>query len=434
MGLKHTVFWFRRDLRLFDNHGLWQALTQSNNVLPIFIFDSNILEHLPKNDARVVFIFNTLSLINKSLKQKFNLEISIYHGAPLEIIQNICATIQVEKVICNSDFEPYGINRDQQIKKYLSEQGLAFKSYNDHIIHSPTEILKSDNTPYIVYTPYSKIWIRSYDSVKDNYYPSEELLDHFCKKQNHSNPNLKSLGFQATNQLIENYSLSNNFINQYHCNRDFPNLDSTSKLGPHLRFGTVSVRQIAKKALLSEDKTFLKALIWRDFFIQIMFHFPQSLIKSFKPKYDAIKWRNNTTEFDFWCQGKTGYPLVDAGMRELNKTGYMHNRVRMVTASFLCKHLLIDWRWGEAYFAEKLNDFELASNVGNWQWVAGTGVDAAPYFRIFNPATQLEKFDKQQEYVSKWVSEINTSLYPEPIVDHKEARLRCLATYKMALS
>ncbi|OIQ30485.1 MAG: deoxyribodipyrimidine photolyase [Bacteroidetes bacterium MedPE-SWsnd-G2] len=429
-----TIFWFRRDLRLNDNHGLWQALKEKKRVLPIFIFDTTILDQLPKKDRRISFIMKHLTSMNETLKSNYNSGISIFHGDPLEIFKQLSTTYQLEDVYCNLDYEPYGIERDSLIKMFLNESNINFNSFKDHLIHDPTNILKSDQTPYVVYTPFSKLWISKYAAIKDDNFPSETKLEYLISKDNNKIPTLNSIGFERASTSIQDFNLTDLFIDNYEANRDFPYLDSSSKLGPHLRFGTVSVREIAKKAYNRNNRIFLKALIWREFFIHILYHFPHSITKAFKPKYDAIRWRNDPQEFEAWCNGETGYPLVDAGMRELNATGYMHNRVRMVAASFLCKHLLIDWRWGEAYFAHKLNDFELASNVGNWQWVAGTGVDAAPYFRIFNPIMQLQKFDKQHQYISKWVNDFSTEHYPEPIVDHKTARLRCLETYKNAIA
>jgi len=337
-------------------------------------------------------------------------------------------------VYTNHDYEPYGIQRDLEVSEFLKSISVAFKTFKDHVIFEWNAILKKDRTPYKVYTPYSKQWIKQLETHPIQHYPSQNELNQLYKYDNKAFPALSLIGFVSPSIKIELYNTHATLIQNYEATRNFPALQKgTSKVGPHLRFGTISIRNLVKKALEHHNNTYLKELIWREFFIQILWHYPQTVTKSFKPQYDGIQWRNNKQEFKKWCQGETGYPLVDAGMRQLNATGYMHNRVRMVVGSFLCKHLLIDWRWGEAYFAKKLNDFELASNVGNWQWVAGCGVDAAPYFRIFNPTTQIQKFDKEQHYIKTWVPDYQELTYPTPIVDHKLARERCLKTYKTAL-
>ncbi len=428
-----TLFWFRRDLRLTDNVGLHYALKENKNVLPIFIFDTEILDSLPKDDARVTFIYNTLHQLKQTLEKKYNSTIHLYNGTPYNVFKKIIATYSVKAVYTNTDYEPYAIQRDNRIEKLLQSHGIAFKSYKDQVIFHKNQIVKQDGSPYIVYTPYMKAWKQAFtDSCVYNH-DINSLSNNFYKNAPQQNVTLKELGFKQSKQEVQPYTIHDDLIENYAETRDFPALNGTSKLSPHLRFGTVSIRQVVKKAYSFKKQTFLNELIWREFFMQILWHFPDTVHKSFKPQYDAIQWRNNEKEFELWCKGKTGYPLVDAGMRELNQTGYMHNRVRMVVGSFLCKHLLIDWRWGEAYFAQKLLDYEMASNVGNWQWVAGCGVDAAPYFRIFNPTTQLQKFDKNLNYIKKWVPEFQELTYPTPIVDHKKARERCLKVYKEAL-
>jgi len=430
---KITLFWFRRDLRLQDNHGLFEALSKHKNVQPIFIFDPNILDKLKKDDARVTFIYQELEKINKKLI-KLGSSLLIFHQTPLELFKKIAKEKNINTVYTNKDYEPYGISRDKEVRDFLSLNNITFQSFKDHVIFEESEIVKDDGTPYKVYTPFSKKWITTLQKKKHSFYPSEEHLQNFIKKENNSFLSLSDLGFIKSKISIPAYNISNDLINKYEDVRNFPAINGTSKLGHHLRFGTISVRKCVSEALKSDNITFLKELIWREFFMNILWHFPHTVTKAFKPKYDFIEYRNNKDDFKKWCEGKTGYPLVDAGMRELNKTGFMHNRVRMLVGSFLCKHLLIDWRWGEAYFAEKLLDFELSSNVGNWQWVAGCGVDAAPYFRIFNPTTQILKFDKQLEYINKWVSDFQELTYPTQMVDHKFARERCLNTYKKALN
>jgi len=430
---KISIFWFRRDLRLHDNVGLFHALKSEEKILPIFIFDTEILQKLPKDDARVSFIHNELNKMNEHLKS-IGKQINIYHGTPKEIFQLLVEEHDLVNVFTNHDYEPYAIQRDLEIEKILASKNIKFQTYKDQVIFERNEITKQDGLPYVVYTPYSKKWLEAYHTNKKKNYPSEDLLSQISSEGELNNITLEDIGFKQTSIPIQEYIFNSRIINEYEETRNFPALDNTSKLGPHLRFGTVSVRQMVSRASEQENPTFLKELIWREFFMQILWHFPHTHKDAFKSKYDRILWRNNEEEFKKWCDGETGYPLVDAGMRQLNKTGFMHNRVRMLVGSFLCKHLLIDWRWGEAYFAEKLHDYEMASNVGNWQWVAGTGVDAAPYFRIFNPTTQIQKFDKELKYISKWVPDFQELTYPTPMVDHKLARERCLKTYKEALA
>lgn len=429
-----NIFWFRRDLRLDDNVGLFKALASEQKVLPIFIFDSEILENLPEDDARLTFIYDTLQEIRKSLQNNYGSSLALYYGKPLDIFQKLVASYAINTVFCNSDYEPYAKERDLEIRDFLKSEDIAFKSYKDQVIFEKDEVVKSDGKPYVVYTPYMKLWKATFKNHKLENYPSETFLDNLIKSLRLPNLSLKDIKFVRSNQKIKPYELTSDVLADYETLRNFPAKDATSYIGPYLRFGTVSIRDVVKTAISAEDEIFLQELIWREFFMQILWHFPQTLTESFKPQYDRIDWRNNKKEFEKWCIGQTGYPLVDAGMRQLNETGFMHNRVRMVVASFLCKHLLIDWRWGEAYFAEKLHDYEMSSNVGNWQWAAGSGVDAVPYFRIFNPTTQIEKFDKDLKYIKKWVPEFQELTYASPIVDHKEARERCLMTYKKALN
>ena len=430
---KISIFWFRRDLRLHDNVGLFHALESGEKILPIFIFDPTILEKLSKDDARVSFIHRELSKMNQHL-ESLGSSINVYHKTPKEAFQSLIDTYEIVKVFTNHDYEPYGIERDLEIDELLKSQNIPFKTYKDQVIFERNDITKKDGNPYVVYTPYSKKWMEGYHQLGEKKYPSEDLLDEISKKIDHKTLSLEDIGFTQTTAPIREYIFNSRIINEYEETRNFPALDNTSKLGPHLRFGTVSVRQMVARARQEENPTFLKELIWREFFMQILWHFPHTAKDSFRSKYDRILWRNNEDEFKKWCDGETGYPLVDAGMRQLNQTGFMHNRVRMLVGSFLCKHLLIDWRWGEAYFAEKLHDYEMSSNVGNWQWVAGTGVDAAPYFRIFNPTSQVLKFDKDLKYIKKWVPDFQELTYPTQMVDHKLARERCLKTYKEALA
>lgn len=425
-----TIFWFRRDLRWHDNHGLFKALQAAKNVIPIFIFDDAILKHLPKNDARVQFIQETLEAMTHA-SQAHN--ISVYHDDPLAIYKHLTSNYTVEAVYTNHDYEPYALERDESISAFLASQEIPFYTFKDQVIFEKDEITKKDGNPYVVYTPYMRIWKANFTKEHIIPFKSDKLIDHIKSDFDYQFKTLADLGFEANSQKIAPYEVSKDIIANYEATRNFPAVKGTSRLGPHLRFGTVSVREMVAKAIKETNEIFWQELIWREFFMQILWQFPTTKDKAFKAKYDRIEWRNAPEDFKKWCEGKTGYPLVDAGMRELNETGFMHNRVRMLTGSFLCKHLLIDWRLGEAYFAEKLHDYEMASNVGNWQWVAGCGVDAAPYFRIFNPTTQIQKFDKEHKYIKKWVPEYQELIYEQPMVDHKFARERCLKVYKAAL-
>ncbi|HEX8563415.1 MAG TPA: deoxyribodipyrimidine photo-lyase [Flavobacterium sp.] len=425
-----TVFWFRRDLRLEDNVGFYHALQHSTEVIPIFIYDKNILDDLPRDDSRVAFIGTSLAKINEQLLAS-NSCFATFYGDPLDIFQQLLTQNNINAVYANKDYEPYATNRDAAVKDLLASAGIRFELYKDQVLFEQNEVVKTDGTPYVVFTPYSRKWKQELRISGISSFPSESLLQNIGA---HSYPFLTpgEFGFIDPIVTFPNFQISDGFAANYETVRNFPHLNQTTKLSVHLRFGTVSIRKIVALAMKESD-TFLNELIWREFFMQILWHFPFTVRRSFRPKYDAIRWRNNEAEFGAWCKGETGYPIVDAGMRELNATGFMQNRVRMITASFLCKHLLIDWRWGETYFAMKLLDYEQASNVGNWQWAAGSGVDAAPYFRIFNPSEQVKKFDKDLLYIQKWVPELNELTYPQPIVDHKEARKRCLRVYKEAL-
>ncbi len=427
-----SIFWFRRDLRLEDNFGLFQALSNEENILPIFIFDKNILENLDdKKDKRVSFIYKVLNNLNKQL---LSLSSSLYtiHDEPLNAFKIICESYQVNSVYTNHDYEPYAINRDSKISDWLKTKNINFKSFKDQVIFEKNEILKSDGTPYTIFTPYSKIWKQRLHENKIEIYPTENWFSHFLKTKSFHFPSLKELGFESSDTLFEEPQIENTLIQNYHQTRNIPSIIGTSRLSVHIRFGTISVRKLVLIAL-EFNETWLNELIWREFFKMILFHFPQVIHSCFKKKYDFIEWRNDEDEFNKWCSGQTGYPIVDAGMIELNETGFMHNRVRMIVASFLTKHLLIDWRWGEAYFASKLLDYELASNNGNWQWAAGCGCDAAPYFRIFNPSEQTKKFDPDLTYINKWVSEFHLQNFP-PMIEHAFARKRALEIYKKSLN
>ncbi len=421
-------------MRLEDNVGLYQALNSGFPVLPLFIFDPEILDKLPEDDARVSFIYQQLQAMRAQLHKHAESSLALYYDHPEAVFTTLLDTYDIQQVFTNHDYEPYAKERDATISKLLEKHGVGFKTFKDQVIFEKSEVVKDDGKPYVVYTPFKNKW-------KERFNPATDLVDyqldfsHFLKVDGLPNISLSQMGFKEASIKVPEYVVTKELIENYEATRNFPaKKNGTSRLGPHLRFGTVSVRKMVKKAIQEENEVFWNELIWREFFMQILWHFPHTVNNAFKPKYDRIQWRNNTEEFEKWKKGETGYALVDAGMRELNQTGYMHNRVRMLVASFLCKHLLIDWRWGEAYFAEKLLDFELSSNVGNWQWAAGSGVDAAPYFRIFNPMTQVDKFDKQKAYINTWVPDLQELTYPQKMVDHKMARERCLSTYKKAVS
>ena len=429
-----SIFWFRRDLRIDDNPGLYEALANSKNVIPIFIFDTNIIDNLPSDDNRIKFIWHSLSLLNERLKEVGS-ALNIFKGNPLEVFKKIILKYRLTSVYVNRDYEKYSIKRDKEINTFLNENKIAFNLSKDHVFFEPNEILKSDGTPYTVFTPYSKKWFEKFYSEKLPQYQIKNLVDNFFKTNYKPIISLSEIGFSNDEIEFEKFNLGDELIKNYNSKRDFPYLNSTSKIGPYLRFGLISVREVGKKTIEKKfDQSFLRQLIWRDFYIQIFFHFPDSENENFKPAYDKIIWLNEEEKFEKWCAGETGYPIVDAGMKELNATGFMHNRVRMIAASFLCKHLLIHWKKGESYFAKKLLDYEMASNVGNWQWVAGTGVDAAPYFRLFNPEIQMKKFDPQKVYIKKWLPKYDPENYLEPIIDHNYARERCLNAYKIALN
>ena len=427
-----VIFWFRRDLRLDDNHALFKALKSGYDVLPIFIFDSNITNKLNQNDHRLNYINNVLDGLNKRLSENKK-KIYIYKGNPIEIISKLIIKLKIKEIYLNKDYEPYARDRDDKIEKLCVANNVSYNSFKDHVIFEEDQIVKKDGTPYVVYTPYSRKWIEKFQSNQLDSYPSELNLGGFVDSDKIREVNYL-MEFEKNIISPKTYNLNKDLIDKYEETRNFPALDSTSRIGVNLRFGTVSTRKIVKTSSERSNNTFLKELIWREFFIQILWHFPHTTEKSFKDKYERIEWRNDMDDFKLWCDGKTGYPIVDAGMNQLNKTGFMHNRLRMVVGSFLCKHLLIDWRLGEKYFADKLFDYEQASNVGNWQWVAGCGVDAAPYFRIFNPEEQQKKFDKELQFIKKWIPNYDKDNYINKIVDHKFARERCLNTYKKALN
>jgi deoxyribodipyrimidine photo-lyase len=428
-----SVFWFRRDLRLDDNTGLQHALDSKYPVLPIFIFDPHILDCLESaKDPRVEFIHREITRIKAKL-ERHGSTLKLYHDTPENVFSSLLNQYKIAGVFTNKDYEPYALERDNRIKDLLAEHGISFNSFKDHLIFEGQEVLKQDGAPFKVFTPYKRVWQQHFEALPTRDVSSEIMFENFIKSEPSLAPTLEMLGFEETGLLFPSDDIDLDLIRKYDQQRDYPAKNGTSRLGVHLRFGTISIRKLAALAK-KQNETWLNELIWREFYSSVLQHFPYVISTAFNRKYENIPWRNKEEEFHKWCSGTTGFPIVDAGMRELNQSGYMHNRVRMITASFLTKHLLIDWRWGELYFAHKLLDFELASNNGSWQWVAGTGTDAQPYFRVFNPESQTEKFDPKYEYIKKWVPEFGTSAYPPPMVDHKMARLRAIETYKKAIS
>ncbi len=425
-----VIHWFRRDLRLRDNTALISALNSGIPVMPLFILDENILKRLDPDDRRMTFIFGALDELDRQLSQ-LGSGLKLLYGSPEQLFSRLTAEYPVRAVYTNADYEPYALQRDDRIEKLLALQGIRLHTFKDQVIFEKGEILKDNGEPYSVFTPYSRKWMarlmQDTSCLKEQPFPSNPQ---FMRTTGSPGIKLSDIGFKESFSVWSAPLLNEDLIRKYETTRDFPALDATSHMSIHLRFGTVSIRELVRKGLRL-NQTWLNELIWREFFMQVLYHYPFVVERPFKQQYEKIVWRNNEPEFEKWCNGLTGYPLVDAGMRQLRETGYMHNRVRMVTASFLCKHLLIDWRWGEAWFARYLLDFELSSNNGNWQWAAGTGCDAAPYFRIFNPENQLKTYDAGQEYVRKWLPEYGKPGYPKPVVDHVAARNRCLQAYSV---
>ena len=433
MGQKINLFWHRRDLRLEDNAGLHAALKSEQPLLCLFIFDKSILDKLSaKDDARVTFIHRELSRVKAQLED-LGSTMLVRYGHLQEVFEQLLSEYEIESVFTNRDYEPYAQERDKQMYSFFKDKGIQFKGYKDHVIFEKSEVVKDDGSPYTVFTPYMKKWKKALTQEDLQTYPVMKYSDKFLKIEALPLISLEEMGFEPTNIEFPDRTVEDELLAHYGDRRDIPSIQGTSRLSIHLRFGTLSIRTLARKGMEHSEK-WLNELIWRDFYQMLIFHFPHSVESAFRPKYDGIPWSNNAELFDRWCKGKTGYPIVDAGMRELNATGFMHNRVRMIVASFLTKHLLIDWKWGERYFAEKLLDFELASNVGGWQWAASSGADAAPYFRVFNPTSQEKKFDPERKYIKRWVPEVGTPSYPDPIVDHKAARQHAIDVFKEHLS
>jgi deoxyribodipyrimidine photo-lyase len=430
---KITICWLRRDLRLKDQTALHHALAHGNPVLCLFIFDRYILDKLPyRDDSRVEFLHNTLLDIKTELKGSGS-DLLVMHDTPLGAWKRILEYYAVDSVFVNRDYEPYAVNRDYEVELFLQQNGIRMFSFKDQVVFEKNDILKADGKPYTVYTPYSKKWLENQKEEDLTSKDCDSLKDKCLKINGLDFPSLTSLGFIPGRHKIPERKISLNIIRTYESTRNFPSRnEGTSRLGIHLRFGTLSIRKLVKE-IRQLNETYLKELIWREFFMQILWHFPHSATQSFRKEYDGIEWINDPVHFERWQKGMTGYPIVDAGMRELYATGHMHNRVRMVTASFLCKHLLSDWRLGEQHFASLLLDYDSSANIGNWQWAAGSGCDAAPYFRVFNPETQAEKFDNRNEYIRRWVPEFDTYRYPKPIIEHKFGRERAIRSYKEGL-
>jgi deoxyribodipyrimidine photo-lyase len=432
MKTKIVVHWFRRDLRLADNTALYHASQSGHPVLPIFIFDQHILNALDnRKDARVGFIHQTLQSMHETLQSKGK-GIHFFFDTPEKVWRHLIEEYDIQGVFFNRDYEPYARERDRMIHDILQAHSIPLHTFKDHVLFEKKEVCKDDGKPYTVFTPYSRKW-KSLLKPEMLEATPEVDWETFIDRSKSNIPTLEEMNFSPSEQVIPSSSIDLDIVRQYHETRDIPSVRGTTRLSLHLRFGTISIRACVKVGLENNEK-WLNELIWRDFYQMIVYCFPHSVQSSFKPQYDRIEWRHDEGDFQKWCEGNTGYPIVDAGMRELNETGFMHNRVRMIVASFFTKHLLLDWRWGERYFAEKLLDYEMASNVGGWQWAAGSGCDAAPYFRIFNPYSQTEKFDAQHQYIQRWVPEWKTISYPKPMVDHAQARERCLSVYKAALT
>ena len=427
-----VVHWFRRDLRWQDNRALDAALTSGHPVVPLFVFDKNILDRLDnQDDARITFLHDRISHMQGEASDLGG-SLLVVHDDPINVLETLAENGMMKAVYTNEDYEPYAQTRDAAARNFLKTRGVAFHTFTDHVIQAPGEVTKPDGTPYTVFTPFSKRWHLNLSEENMKTSPSEKHLGSLHTWDS-TLPSLDSIGFKRSSISAPEATITKNVLTQYSEMRDIPSVRGTSRLSVHLRFGTKSIREAAKEGFKYSEK-WLTELIWRDFYQHVMHAFPHSMKDAFRPQYDRVPWRHNDEDFQRWTRGETGYPLVDAGMRELLATGFMHNRVRMVVASFFCKHLLLDWRLGERHFAAHLLDFELASNVGGWQWAAGSGCDAAPYFRVFNPTSQLQKFDRELTYVRKWVPEYGTESYPTPMVDHKMARQRAIDTYKNALS
>jgi len=471
-----SLVWFRRDLRDYDHAALYHALKSSNQVFCVFVFDTAILDKLSDTqDRRVEFIWESVKELKAALQAKGS-DLIVLHGKTAAEIPALACSLEVQAVYTNHDYEPEAIARDANVAATLKDRQIDFHHFKDQVIFEKDEVLSMSKKPYSVFTPYKNMWLKTVNDFYLKPYPVDSYLQHLAKPEGKHAiadiPSLESLGFASTNlselrlptgmsggaQLFADFVQR---INRYKEARDFPSIKGVSYLSVHLRFGTISIRHLARAAWQTGGagaETWLSELIWRDFYFQILHHQPRVASgHAFKAEFESLPFPNSHELFKAWCDGKTGYPLVDAAMRQLNSTGFMHNRLRMVAASFLVKDLLVDWRWGERYFAEKLIDFDFSANNGGWQWAASTGCDAQPWFRIFNPVTQSERFDANGRFIRKYVTEltncsdkeihapwlmpaqrqtaINTVIgrdYPQPIVDHAAQRERALSLYKAA--
>jgi deoxyribodipyrimidine photo-lyase len=468
-----ALVWFRRDLRAEDNVALSRALDEAGAVYCVFVFDTEILEALPdRNDRRVEFIWHSLVELKSALRALGG-DLHVLHGRAREEIPAFALKHQIEAVYANHDYEPAALNRDRDVADHLGAQPCAWHTFKDQVIFEKAEILNAEQRPYVVFTPYKRAWLAKLGGRNTDPYPVAEHAAALASADAGPIPEFESIGFARTNlpQLdiaVGSAGANSQFqdflgrIGDYARARDYPAMAGPSRLSVHLRFGTISIRQLVRAAFEldadSENRdgasTWLSELIWREFYFSILHHFPHVVGSAFRPEYDNLEWENNESHFRRWCNAETGYPLVDAAMRQINSTGYMHNRLRMVSASFLVKDLHIDWRWGERYFARHLNDFDLSANNGGWQWCASTGCDAQPYFRIFNPVTQSKKFDPQGTFIRSQIPELSDvpdkyvhepwkmppevqrasgcligQTYPGPIVDHAAARKKALALY-----
>ena len=432
MSEELSVFWFRRDLRLNDNPGLWHALTSGYSVMPVFIFDRNIIDGLEPDDRRMTYLRDILATLDREIKKRGS-SLQVFYGNPLDVFTGIAGKYRLKALYFNRDYEPYGISRDKEITGYLAGRGVQCFSYKDHVIFEGNEVMKNDGKPYTVFTPYSSKWLSKFDTALIGEYPSERLGGNFAYSEECSFITPSELGFKCPPVEIRPFDLGQPVISAYASRRDYPFMNGTSNIGQGLRFGTVSIREVFRKTQ-GISETFAKELIWREFFMNVLSNFPRVTDESFRPEFDRIEWVNDEEKFNLWCEGKTGFPIIDAGMRELRETGYMHNRVRMITANFLTRHLLTDWRWGETWFAGQLLDYELSSDNGNWQWAAGSGCDAAQYFRIFNPDFQLRKYDPASEYARKWIPELGTPDYPGRCADISATRVKALEIYRSGIN
>jgi deoxyribodipyrimidine photo-lyase len=440
--MSKSIMWFRRDLRLDDNPALDHALSESRQILLCYVLDPSILQAKETGSPRVAFFLSALRHLHEAIRDKGG-QLSILEGKPEKVLLDIARAQNVELITWNRDYEPYAVRRDEEVARRAREAGISIRTFHDQCLQPPGEITKADGKPYVVFTPYYKQWlqagkespVRAPDRLKTGSIEKSRTLPDLGELDRTSEIPLPPADEISAQSQLDQFIDSN--LDRYDSARDIPFLNATSRLSPYLRFGILSPRRLRERLKLRRSqgaKIFLSELAWRDFYKQILHFFPHVATGAYRKEYDAIPWPNDKKLFKAWCDGRTGFPIVDAAMRQLNQTGWMHNRLRMIVASFLAKDLQIDWRWGERYFMQKLIDGDLSANNGGWQWAAGTGTDAAPYFRIFNPTRQAERFDPEGKFIEQWVPEIDTDDYPPPIVDHKIQRDSTLKLYKSAIS